>query len=370
MRKALSIFISILLLCLLLPYSVYAENDAVSLSAPSNSVAFEDTITVTVTLGDETEGITADSLEITVSHSKTYFEFVSGKFLSLENSASPTVNGSSASISYVKPVTLKGNVFEFSLKGLQIHNLERTVRATVVAKNGNALILDKTAEIKIKVICKEHSFSHWSVDRAADCEISGEQHRKCSVCETEEKQEIAAYGHNFDDMVILRAATCTEIGYERGFCSRCERKLLQQIPATGHQMGEFITEVPPGCVTKGLDVANCQNCEHSESRETEPIGHEFQETVITTEPTISTNGVKTGYCTRCTETTTADVPCAHTDSVTGIHLDTVYGVFPEGTKVNIQNPTSGLDYEFVRKSLAHITNNFMCFTIETTHRGS
>ncbi len=370
MRRILSIFICLFLLCAVLPLSAVAESGEVTLTASSATVAQDSTVNITVALGDEASGFTADSLEIRVSHSKTYFEFVSGRFLSLENSAAPKIEDGTATISYVKPVTLKGGVFEFTLKGLQIHNLERTVRVTVTAKNAGSVVLEETVETAVKIICKNHSFSHWVIDAAADCENAGEQHRKCSVCETEETEEIAAYGHDFLDMETLRAATCTEIGYERGFCTRCRKKLLQQIAAKGHSMSEFKVDTPAGCITKGLEISKCKSCDHTETRDAEPIGHEFINSVVTTEPTISTNGIRTGFCKRCSETTTTEVPCAHTDSATGIGLDTVYGVFPEGTKVNIEKLESGSGYDFVKKSIAHITNTFVSYDIKTTHLGA
>ncbi len=370
MKRFLSLLLSVILIITCLTVTASAATTEVTLTPEADTVTVDGLVTLTVKLGENVNGWTADKIDIRVNYS-SQFELISGEFLQTEGAEqSIDIKGRTASISYEQSKNISGDIFKFQLKGLSIAN-DPVARVTVVAKNGSTQLFSRTTSLTLKIICREHSFTRFETTKSADCENAGEQTRKCTVCEFRETQVIEAYGHDFSNMEILRPATCIEKGYERGFCSRCNQKLLQEIPAKGHTMGEWTTVKKPSCVKNGLEQSKCQSCDHTESRKTDPIGHEFQEAVITTEPTISTNGIKTGYCTRCSDTTTAEVPCAHTDSATGIRLDTTYGVFPEGTKVKIESVgTDSSDYNFVRNSLAHITNRFIGYNIETTHRGS
>lgn len=371
MKKILSIFICVLLAVTMLNVSVSAADEKVSVTAESHTVAVDGTVSLSVALSEGT-ALTADYIEISVIYSKQ-LDFASGEFTKTEGaevSSDFESRTASASVTYKEPCEISGEIFKFTVKGVEVAD-KRTVRVSLTVKNGNTELLSVSQiDTSLKVICKEHNFSYWSVTTAADCENAGEQTRKCSICEFTEAQVIEAYGHDFSDMTILRPATCTEIGYERGFCSRCQQKLLQQIPATGHSMGEWSTVAAPTCTVKGTDESKCQSCNFTETRETEALGHEFQEAVITTQPTLGKKGIATGYCTRCSETTAQDVECAYSDSATGIILNTTYGVYPEETKTKITAvPEGHSGHDSIKNALAHITNRFVGYNIEATNRG-
>lgn len=368
MKKFLSVIICILLISIsALP--VYAATDKISVTATSDTTAVESTSELTVALSDGVT-VTATEIEISVICSKQ-LEAVSGKFI-LADTKQENINfenrPATAVAEYDTPTEIAGNLFSFTVKGLEVSE-NRTVQVTVSAKNGNSNIFTKTVKYYINVICKEHTFTEWKTLKSADCENAGEQTRSCKECSYTETQTVEPLGHNFADMTVLRAATCTEKGYERGFCSRCKQKLLQEIPPKGHDMSEFTTVTEPTCTEKGTEISKCKNCDETETREIEALGHEFQDAVITTEPTLGKTGIATGYCTRCSETTTQEVQCGHNDAATGIKIKTVYGVYPEDTKIKIVALTGGSDYDFIANALAHITNRFTGYTISTTHRG-
>ncbi len=72
------------------------------------------------------------------------------------------------------------------------------------------------------VAAKGHSFSGWSVQKAASCTESGVQSRRCAVCGKTESQTISATGHSFDGgTVVKEAASCADVGIRRFVCTTC-----------------------------------------------------------------------------------------------------------------------------------------------------
>ncbi len=370
MKKVVSITLCIVIAMFSLCVPAVAAADDAALVIESDAAPIESAAKFFVAIGDDSAGITADSLSVTVSHSSIYFDFAEAAFLITDNADSNTTSGKTYTITYKSATELRGRVFEFSLIGKQTNPSPRTVTATVIARKNGAVILNKVVEATVHLICKEHLFEAWSTTTAADCENAGSRVRHCTICDFKQTEEIAAYGHDFTDMTVLRPVTCVDIGYERGFCARCQQKLLREVPALGHNMSEFAVTTPPTCTEKGLDTSSCSRCAITETRETEAIGHEFSEAVITTDPTIGKYGVKTGYCTRCSETTTANVECAHNDEAAGVRLDTTLGVFPESAKATVSLLSEGSsDYSFIERSISHITNRFTGYTIKATNHG-
>ena len=71
------------------------------------------------------------------------------------------------------------------------------------------------------VACGKHTFSVWTVTKAATCTEAGTSVRTCTVCGAEETQTIPALGHSMT-AVAAKAATCTEAGHSAYWsCSRC-----------------------------------------------------------------------------------------------------------------------------------------------------
>lgn len=370
MKRLVSVALCVIIAMLVLYVPASAAADAVYLTSENETVSIESAAQFFITVGDDITGITADSLSVTVSHSSSYFDFVEAAFLVTDNTENNTVSDSTYTITYKSATELCGKVFQFSLIGLQTDVVPQTVTATVVAHKDGVIILNKSLETKVHLVCKEHDFEPWNNTAAADCENAGSRERSCSICNYTETEEIAAYGHDFKDMTVLRPATCLDIGYERGFCTHCEQKLLRKIPALGHDMSKFAVTKPASCTEKGLETSSCSRCTVTETRETKAIGHEFTKTVITTEPTIGKYGVKTCYCTRCSETTIDVVNCAYNDETLGVRLETTLGVFPESTETAVSLLSKGSsDYSLIERSIAHITNRFTGYTIETTHNG-
>ncbi len=100
-----------------------------------------------------------------------------------------------------------------------------------------------------------HTWSEWTVKKAAACTEKGEEVRTCSVCSKTETREIAAAGHKMT-ATAAKDATCLEDGNKAYWtCSVCSKLYSDEagqtettaeavvIPALGHDDGVW-TEIP------------------------------------------------------------------------------------------------------------------------------
>ena len=105
-----------------------------------------------------------------------------------------------------------------------------------------------------------HSWSDWSVKKAAGCETAGEKIRTCSGCQQSELQTIPATGHSWSDWKTESAADCETDGVSARSCANCGKKETKTIPATGHHWGEWIVTKQPTVDAAGEQESVCANC--------------------------------------------------------------------------------------------------------------
>ena len=67
--------------------------------------------------------------------------------------------------------------------------------------------------------CEEHTFGEWEVTKEATCTAIGQKTRVCSVCEYEEKTDVAKIDHKYSNSIIN--PTATEEGYTLRTCTLC-----------------------------------------------------------------------------------------------------------------------------------------------------
>jgi hypothetical protein len=75
-----------------------------------------------------------------------------------------------------------------------------------------------------------HSYSAWSVTKAATCTAKGSQSRTCSLCGNKQTKEITALGHSYDSGEITKPATTTSTGVKTYTCTRCSGSYTETIP--------------------------------------------------------------------------------------------------------------------------------------------
>ncbi|MBR2990203.1 MAG: InlB B-repeat-containing protein, partial [Solobacterium sp.] len=116
-----------------------------------------------------------------------------------------------------------------------------------------------------------HSWSAWTVTKAATCSASGTQTHTCSVCKTTETQTIAATGKHTPVAIAAVPATCTAAGKTAGSkCSVCGTVITAQktVPATGHKWDAGKVTTEPTASAAGVKTYTCTVCN---ATKTEPI---------------------------------------------------------------------------------------------------
>ena len=161
---------------------------------------------------------------------------------------------------------------------------------TYICKNcGDSYVGDKTKALG-------HNLDEWTVSKQASCTEAGEKVRKCSRCDYNETEEIAATGHNYKEVVT--APTCTEAGYTTYTCTTCGDSYVgNETKALGHDLGEWTVSKKASCTEAGEKVRKCSRCDYNETEEIAATGHNYKEVV--TAPTCTEAGYTTYTCTTC-----------------------------------------------------------------------
>lgn len=243
--------------------------------------------------------------------------------------------------------------------------------SSLKVSNEEEIILSETLIKQISPICAHHDFAETEKSKDATCTEDGIKHFACKKCGFEKTEVIKAIGHKLGQLQTISQPSCTLDGLKQAFCQNCPFSIKETIPAIGHNFGKLKKIADPSCEAIGRITRICKNCQEVENYDFPALGHEFKEFNITTEPTISQYGVKTGYCTRCNTTTSEKIECAQTDTETNISFTTSFGVFPEGTELKVLKiPGEGKADKSIKKSLAHITNDFLAYKITSSLNSS
>ncbi len=126
---------------------------------------------------------------------------------------------------------------------------------------------------KTEIPAAGHTWSDWTVTKAADCHNDGEEERECTVCGEKETKVIAAEeAHEWTEWVETKAATCTEDGEEERECTKCGDKEVNVIKAA-HTYGEKVVAVAPTCTAAGLQTETCTVCGYINAVAIPATGH-------------------------------------------------------------------------------------------------
>ncbi len=152
-----------------------------------------------------------------------------------------------------------------------------------------------------------HSWSDWTVKKAAGCETAGEKIRTCSGCQQSESQTIPATGHSWSDWKTESAADCETDGVSARSCANCGKKETKTIPATGHSWSDWKTESAADCETDGVSARSCANCGKKETNTIPATGHNWGEWIVTKQPTVDATGEQESVCANCGKKRTGSV---------------------------------------------------------------
>ena len=82
------------------------------------------------------------------------------------------------------------------------------------------------------------------------------------------------------ELISTTAATCTAAGEEYYECSGCGESKTEAIAALGHSYSEAVETVAPDCVNAGEKESTCANCGDVKTETIPALGHDFSESDI------------------------------------------------------------------------------------------
>lgn len=131
---------------------------------------------------------------------------------------------------------------------------------------------------------------------AATCTENGSTAKICSLCNTEQDEEvIPALGHEWTETV--KEATCTESGKRTKRCSVCGEASTEILEAH-HEYIETVVSSPK-CESDGKAQLTCSVCGDAQEKSIAATGHTWGSETTVTEPTCEKEGKAQLLCTAC-----------------------------------------------------------------------
>ena len=113
-----------------------------------------------------------------------------------------------------------------------------------------------------------HNYSDWTVIIEPTYDTTGEKHRTCTVCGTQETQTIKKiprpHVHSFTEITVQ--PTCTTGGYTKQRCKCGVSSLISETTALGHNYCEWYTSLEPEKTVCGLQRRDCSVCGEAEMK--------------------------------------------------------------------------------------------------------
>ncbi len=153
----------------------------------------------------------------------------------------------------------------------------------------------------------EHDWSEWKETTAPTCTTKGLRTRTCSVCGTEETEEIDVVDHEFEITNTVEA-TCEEDGYVVSICKICGKKNVETLKKLDHKWDDGAVTTEPTCLDDGEKTFTCLNdSTHTKTEKVAALGHDWGAWEVTKEATEEEEGEETRTCARCGEKETRTV---------------------------------------------------------------
>ena len=123
----------------------------------------------------------------------------------------------------------------------------------------------------------EHDWSEWKETTAPTCTTKGLRTRTCSVCGTEEIEEIDVVDHKFEITNTVEA-TCEKDGYVVSICKICGEKNVETLKKLGHDWGKWTVTKEATEDEEGEETRTCARCGEKETRPIAKISNtDFEE---------------------------------------------------------------------------------------------
>ena len=161
------------------------------------------------------------------------------------------------------------------------------------------------------VKCELHVYGEWRVEAVATCGKGGVRERICSVCNTGQREEIAATGeHSYGEWQEITEAGCGSDGLRRRVCAVCEGSQSEKLSATGnHSYGEWVTVKPATCRDDGILERACIGCGKVVRGGVKATDeHTYGDWVTVKPPSCIEYGTQEKVCSVCGDTVTKALP--------------------------------------------------------------
>lgn len=255
MKKLITLVLSIAL-AFCLTVTAFAADTTATLSGVPTTLQKDATATITVELSG-TPTLSSALVQVTLGEG---LELVSGEWKQDGFMKDFGAANGYGVFALDKAGTLDGTVFSFVVKGTTVSKVAQNVKVDFTFKNGSAAAGTATVSKTVKVICKDHTYGEWTVNKAATCTAKGQQTRVCSVCDEVETKSIAAKGHAWGEWTVVKEATCTEDGEKTRTCATCKQKATEKIAAEGHKYSDPVVTKEATETEEGLKTQTCSAC--------------------------------------------------------------------------------------------------------------
>lgn len=312
--KKLSVLIISIITVFALAVSVCATTADASVKVSDRQVKAGESVVVTLSLKD-LDPATSAYVEVTTPDA---LELVSKECKWLKDGMIKDFNGNAGTWAASSATDLNGDALQLVFKGKTASAAKHTISVKVIVRSGKNDLVNKTVTTEVTVVCASHVFGNWETTKAANCTESGNQTRKCSVCEVVENKAIAALGHKMDEWKVTKSATCDAAGEEERTCTNagCTHKETRTVKALGHKFGYYKVTKESTCKEQGVETSTCSVCKKQVTRKAALKEHTFGEPTIVTVATSTSVGKQTKTCTACGFVVEEEIPMLEKDPTT------------------------------------------------------
>lgn len=142
-----------------------------------------------------------------------------------------------------------------------------------------------------------HSYSEWTITKAATCATDGIKERDCSCGDIQTVALPATWEHQYGEWTITKSATCTEGGEQSRVCS-CGDKQISVTSTIDHSWNQGDVIVEATCTNEGIKNYTCSACGIVKTENLSKKEHSKKTNVIL-EPTCATAGKQEVVCSVC-----------------------------------------------------------------------
>lgn len=314
---------TILAICILLvaglAVTAFAADADIALAANAETVKVGEQIVVTLSVSNLPDA-TSGSFKIDYPEDSGVKFVKKGSAWLVENIGSDSINAKTLNgvfvladdddDAYPEPADINGDVAKLVFDTTSVG--EFTISVTFMAKNGSAELINKTATLKVKVVCAEHAYGDFVVTTPAECGKAGEKTATCSVCGDKKTEAVAALEHTYGDFVETTPAKCGVAGVKTATCSACGDEKTEAIAALEHAYGDFAVTTEPKCGVAGEKSATCSACGDVKTEAIAALEHAYGEFVVVTPATETSVGKQEKTCSACGDVVEEEIPMLET----------------------------------------------------------